>query len=195
MTKGLIRGRKNGAAIIALLMLAGCGAGDNDGLVAAMSPLTGYEEAPKSSIWALDPLLGYSHEDLGGDRVKVRGKVAVASPREDALIMAKVRAAELTKERGFPYFVIVGHRSGSECRGSVPQGGAGKADVGFPIEEITVQMVKEKAGFPEEAYLEPEKIVAELKPRIENPEYQSWEQRGNVMRNRMACDGVILRDD
>ena len=97
--------------------------------------------------------------------------------------MAKVRAAELTKENGLTHFAILDARSLSRCVGTV-QGGT---HTGMPRVEMTIQLLQTPPAGAEKGVYEADAVLTELRAHVIAPNYSYEQKLKNVETNRESC--------
>lgn len=165
-------------AVLAGLMpvLGGCTSGGLDGLAASVRDESAYERLTTRSDG------GYTELEIGGGVFKVVANLNDLSSRELARKVAMARSAEITKERGFVYFIVTASRSLNSCvmQGQQYLGGG-------PVEELTIKVLKESAGNEGGKIFEAETVLAELMPQVRAPGFTEEEKAANRGRNRMSC--------
>lgn len=166
------------------ITLATAGCGGRDAVTASMLSPTTYEARASERF-----PFGYHDEDLGNDKFKITTEVTSISPREDAIAMAKVRAAEIAKERGFPQFAVLSARATTRC---ISNGGTTHS--GMPRLEMTVQLLKEeKEG---KGIYEADAVLTELRSHVMAPNYTYEQKRRNLEVNQKSCfRGFPLSDE
>lgn len=165
-----------GALMGTILATSGCAG--RDGVTASLASATTYRERESERF-----AQGYHDEALGNGRYKIEAEVSAVSPREDAVAIAKVRAAELAKESGFTHFAVLSVRHLSNCVGTV-QGGT---HTGMPRVEMTIQLLETPPAGAERGVYEADAVLTELRTHVMAPNYSYEQKLKNVEINREAC--------
>lgn len=174
MNKG-IRASLCGGLLGMALAVGGCADGLDGGAASSHEP-TKYKRFTRMTGGA------YTEVELGGGVFKVLANTNDVSSREMARKIVTVRSAEITKERGYKYFVVTGARSLVGCSMN-----GGQFLYGGPLEEWTIKVLKEPEGYPADKLFEAEAVIAELMPQVLEPQVTHEEKLANRTHNRVAC--------